>query len=868
MDQSLTPISSRLPPSSSSNHNHNHNHSNSNHRSISTSSLFDSSSSFQKINQNQLLHHSKNQPTSSFHSTFISSSSSSLLPSQYQSNSTYTHDPRNLRPSSDLRLSSGSSAPSNPTNTSSHSNLNSLSHINSQHSSSRALWPNTDMSISFSSRPGSPASFVSSLHDHDQHPSTSSSNLSIPTLKPSTSQVLLFPTRAGVKQRVSIHQPRGSLPTTSARARAPMVPVSMNSRHNFLSSSASQLQLSRSSSSFESGASSSSHPTVASTPTYGTQLTSSEDAGHLSSSALTSTSSQDLQISSNGDLERQRDGESISEHSSVLSSTLASHQTNEDQPTPSKTHPKSHLPVVDSSSSKSSQPPTIPILQLPLDQNNSKSLLDFEFDTMLPSTDLTDFLGKPIPKSSVPSSTMAVSSSDSQGDFSTSSDLDSSKRDTLKSFADIIKPDGLETSIKTSLDLSSLESYAHRPDHDFTTPQHAIDTNSFKIQSSTLSAPLLLDLDISGRGPSLGSAKLNSASLRDAEIDAYDFKLQTDKPLHASSGTMIFTSEASEDNDSYFPTSLSDHDEADDDFDNYDVAHSAPGSSSCDSHPRQPPRSDMKTSPYLQRSAPSCMNGTSSSVAPGCIGVGASGVLKRGMSKLKIPQSKIGYREEFKHTLSSSDISSVAGHTTNQPDKNGFIGPSPVSSMVSFNTINSRTSSKNSGNSRMARLISRVTGSNAHTQNSKPNSFPAPTTRDSDQNHADVPTIEIKTLKKKNSLSNILESFGSKDKSKPNSAFNTVNSNGPSIESSTQRPTIARKSTDLLLRPFTKSRTHTDPQPIAGDRDHNQTPTLPEKPATRPTLRAKRSFDMLKSKLTTGRKSMDELSVSIVSTLP
>ncbi|KAH9814873.1 hypothetical protein DFH28DRAFT_285138 [Melampsora americana] len=860
MDQ--TPISSRFQSTSQTNQNLNH-------RSISTSSIFDSSSSFQKLNQ--VHHHHPDHPsTINMNSTFISSSSStpspssssSLLPSHqhllFQSNSTYNHDPRNLRPSLDLRLNSVPSATSNLTPTSSNPNLNSLSHLKSQHPSSRGLWPNSDMSISFSSRPSSPASFVSSLHDHDQHTNTSSTNVSVPMLKPSTSQVLLFPTRAGVKQRVSIHQPIGSLPATSGRARAPMVPVSMNSRHSFLSSSGSQLQLSRSSNSFESSASGSSQPTVASAPTSGTNLTTAEEGGHLPSSGATSNFGKDIQTSSDRDPERLRDEQSIGEHSSVLSSTLASHQSAEDQSTPSDTHPKSHLPFKDLSSSKPLEPPSIPILQLSLDQSDAKSLLDFDFDTMLPSTNLTDFLGKPTPESSLHPSTIADSTSNSQGHSNSPREFESSKRDTLKSFADLIKTDE-ENSIKTSLHLSPPDSHAHRPDHVFPTPQHTIDINSIKTQSSNLSTPLLLDLDISGTGPSLGSAKLTSASLRDDGFDEYDLKLDT-KPHHERSDTMIYTSEASEDHDPYFPTSLSDHDD-EDDIVNYDDVQSIVESSSCDSHSRQPSRSEIKTSPYLQRSAPSRMNGTSYDVAPGCIGNAASGVLKRGMSKLKLPQTnKIGYRDDVKHTLSPSDLASVAGQTRDQPDKNGFISPSPVSSMVSFNTINSRTSSKNSGNSRMARLISRVTGSNAHTHNVKPQSFPAPTTLDSNQNRAHVPTIEIKTLKKKGSLSNILESFGSKDKAKPNSASNAINSNGSSVDHSTQRPTIARKSTDLLLRPFTKSRTHTDPQPIVADNADNQTPTLPEKPATRPTLRAKRSFDMLRSKLTSGRKSMDELS--------
>ncbi|KAG0142291.1 hypothetical protein CROQUDRAFT_97701 [Cronartium quercuum f. sp. fusiforme G11] len=797
----------------------------------------------------------------------------------------------------------------------------------------RHLRPSIDLnSAAVPSRPSSAASLTSSL-DHDPLFNTTSGQPSSSSLNrsSSSSQVIMFPTRGGVKQRVSILQPAAFNSTSSARARPPMIPVSINnSRLSIFSSTGSQP--------FSSSSESATHACPRPSITAHSNLSFSED-GHSNASASldfssepTLTSSTPPQSFSNRSLahslvsDRDFDGAGTDQSSMTSCTPRQSAPTPETECPRISTEPPFGTRFNGSSDSKPNLPIGIPTLQLSLDDSGTGSLLDFAFDSTLSSMapNLADFLGRPIPSSSSQASTDSIKDLSSgltttyaQADADLGSDSQSSKRDTVKSFADVLKTNvrGQPTSSNSVAQSSSLDGhtrtqsnvdfslpsntqhrrqyssqsehhssfldshqrsvYESQLDEQFSTPRKSssslaqisyTDATPIQQKSHPASSSLLLDLDISGRGPSLGGAQFTSASLKDVDWEGYELSSVKPTKLSSNEGPHLRLESGVRENneveDPYSPMSLSDQDDEDeDDRSTHEMA------SSTDSFPRPPPRSNPHTSPYLPRPPPQRPQGGDHGIHAGCVGGVSSNALKRGMSKLKMPHNKeIGYRDHSKRSLTHACSTLTSGLSAAPSDKSGFINPSPVSSILSLHTTASRSSSRASGSSRMARLISRVTGNGGVNSSGgaplKP-TLVKPPRSDSNLNHAHVPTLNIKSLKKQGSLSNLLGGLGHKDKSRPTDNSSSGHSHGsePAIVPTSQH--VPRKSMDLLMRPFSRNRHHTASNFLQTEKTDDQVQriiTLPSPDPPRPRLAAKRSFDLLRTKLGSGRKSMDELS--------
>lgn len=747
--------------------------------------------------------------------------------------------------------------------------------------------------------------FASPRISKDPPNSIPSSNI----LKPSASHVLMFPTRGGVKQRVSIHRPLSTSSSSSSAVRAPMVPVAINSRGSNLNLATAQLghaplvtesapytswdQRSSIASTSRPSFSEDGHSIHSSVSVRGpSQRSFTTSASHsdpfttshpLSHDATPISSEIPAGTFSNRSSIAQTVVSPIASRRSTLTEESLSGASpiglNNDSPN----RPFNDIPSKNTSEEQSDSTQSrgfeIPKLHLSIDGSASGSILDFNFDSTFSSAPpgIAPFLTQS--QSSVfispqfpPSSSAQASLSPGADEVDSPLDEDSSpsRRDTVKSFADVLKSSSghsgsLYKSPSGDLNPGTQSSPAQSDDG----PSPVFNTNAFPnvnatSKSSSVSVPLLLDLDISGRGPSLGCARLTPDHMDDDEADGY-YPTPT-KPNHRShqlSDNLLALTPRHDGETTDEPSSPASASDGDGDSDYHSFRNRGKANLSA-----QP---SINTSPYLRRPAPNSF--PAQSIEAGCVGLSASGALKKRLNKLKLPSNKeISNPSESKHSLSSTDTHSISGHShghscedQSQHDSDGHIEPSPMSSILSIQSTGSRISHKSS--SRIARLFSRVTGG-VNTSSTvlasttpRPNLNSRPSQSNSISSHAEGHTSGLRTMKRKGSLSNLLDTLaGGKDKPRPSTPAASA------VESAAQPSFTARKSIDLLMRPFSRVRSHTDAQPDLLDNIDQTKPTKSEngpstQPALPPRLKAKRSFDMLKNKFASGRKSMDDLSV-------
>lgn len=437
---------------------------------------------------------------------------------------------------------------------------------------------------------------------------------------------------------------------------------------------------------------------------------------------------------------------------------------------------------------------------------------------------------------------------------------------------------------------------------------------------SNIQTPLLLKLDIDGRGPSLGDDSKSTTSTQEDD-DPFPTKQNTvhlDHPQQPATvppvARQIITTEEDD------PYSSSNDDEDDD---SRSVQYAG---SSCDGDHQQvtlPPQFIAQpipsTSPYMKTQISTASNRKNiqppRSFESTINNANSNNIYTNNKHGLASKKSFNFFKLSSNSPASSSSIHQP--NDSNYPIYQGgvhssqssfkpvdLVDPSPVSSLTSFNTTGSKASSKASSSSRMARLLSRVTGggggggggggssstginSNKNSTNSVGNgnsnsSLPRPQMPKSSfsqpRSTPALPTTkqpsENKPPRRKGSISNFLDTISiSRDRGKPSNPH-------PSQTAAEPTPNMApRKSFDMLMRPFLGSKHKAQPSdlnpslgilnsdgssPPGHQAPQANLPCLPPPPTptppSRPLLKAKRSYDMLRSKLGNGRKNMDDFS--------
>ncbi|KAI7945932.1 hypothetical protein MJO29_012320 [Puccinia striiformis f. sp. tritici] len=462
-----------------------------------------------------------------------------------------------------------------------------------------------------------------------------------------------------------------------------------------------------------------------------------------------------------------------------------------------------------------------------------------------------------------------------------------------------------------------------------------------KPKSNPKTKSYLLDLDISGSGPSLKPTSSRGGTHEDEESEEEEDSEDDHQPrgniieqpsIRTSSRQIIMaTSEeggAGEEEEDPYSSSNDD----DDEDDAISIQYTG---SSCDDHgppnrlaaPHAPhqesiseqllPSPTESPGPYMNRqlsaslsaaaAAPSSANNQKQSGMSHGLSTKKSFSFFKQLSSHSRASSSTNSHSENQQQQQAGMIYNIRGGSTSsfKPDHSS-IDPSPVSSLTSFNTTGSKasTSSKASSSSRMARLLSRVTGGGSSSNSSSSaNNISTiaqtgqantgrpqlPKSASAQQVHSPGTVIgclstkdnqTAKPMRRKGSISNFLDTISiSRDKSsnKPLQTQPVVQQQqqqGEGGRDSFSQPSIApRKSFDMLMRPFLGSRNNNqasnDPVPSSTTTTTNTTTTLPSLPAPnpatnnptrRPMLKAKRSYDMLKGKLGSSRKSMDDLS--------
>ncbi|CAH7675556.1 hypothetical protein PPACK8108_LOCUS10574 [Phakopsora pachyrhizi] len=424
--------------------------------------------------------------------------------------------------------------------------------------------------------------------------------------------------------------------------------------------------------------------------------------------------------------------------------------------------------------------------------------------------------------------------------------------------------------LPSSLPNSSSPSSASPPSESSSPPtscdRHAAPklASKTKVNQVKDSSPFLLDLDISGRGPSLAYGKISTSNpSEDEDGDEFYANPTMVKPNNsARQQTLLPSSKApsrrdsAHDEDPYLSSSPTDEG-SDDEEDAHSVQYD--GSSSDHHHTYQsvspspslsvnPSSAQSINGPYLSRSQ---RRAPSPAYSTGGLSMSSttSGAIKKSINIFK----------PFQKTTTTQDSRNFRN---NQHD----IYPSPVSSSTSFNTSESKNSKSSlyKGSNRIVRLISRVTG---QTQQPQPGIDP-PRGAASSTNPSTKQTPRPQHIKRKASLSNLLDSI--------TDTLTISNAKSSKVASPTdpvalrEKSSMRKKSLELLMikKPQRPNFHDSKPQQQGdlGSKEPNKPTSLETSDAEnkkQPMLRGRRSFDMLRSKFRTGgRKSMDDLSVS------
>ncbi|KAA1137603.1 hypothetical protein PGTUg99_008638 [Puccinia graminis f. sp. tritici] len=792
-------------------------------------------------------------------------------------------------------------------------------------------------------------------------------------------QPIMFPTKNGVRQRVSVHQPNhhhhqtepmnnrihstssiSSSSSSTPRPRPPMKPVSINSSSSSLlprpSSTATatatnttatnpthQQNNTSSNNNNTSNNNTANQRPKPSTPTitsYSNSLGLSTNSSSYHSTHESTISSPNRQPSPSIKLfpSTQEPDRSLSNRSSSAHSEPNNNNNDNNNPnnlngllnfdfgSPFNSHSQDlMINPLDQSQSSFSHPsaPTSPDDQPLFDlrlgsslitnssyNNNSLShypqtLQDSRRDTLRSLSDLintsssshTDFLNSISKEPSSSTSPTSSSSHHSHNNNSTHNILSKS----INSFSSSSSPNShpitpnRSTSNSSSSDQfrQSLSSTSSPPPSSKPDP---VSEPTPKPKSSSLSTtPFLLDLDISGRGPSLGDSKPVATREEEEEDDDDDDhhhhhhrestrgKQLTSLDQQQPGARQIITAEEDD------PYSSSN----DDDEDAQSIQYTG---SSCDDH-SNPPQEALSArlgsnGPYMNRqisdSAASVTNNNYRGNPSTEQGYGHPLANKKSFHFFKLSHSRASSNQpDSEHPMIYNNHGGTQ-HSSQSSFKHDYVEPSPVSSLTSFNTTGSKSSTKTSSSSRMARLLSRVTGGSSSSLGGGPVKPRPQLPKSSSAQHVHsapaLPTptpATAKPMRRKGSISNFLDTITiSRDKAKPPSSYlqqstNTTQSEQQQQQQPQSQPTIVpRKSFDMLMRPFLSNKPKSQPSPSSPTPLKTSLSCLPSLPtsstshppnastatSSRPLLKAKRSYDMLKGKLGNGRKSMDDLS--------
>lgn len=723
---------------------------------------------------------------------------------------------------------------------------------------------------------------------------------------------LLFPTRAGVKTRASVQRA-----AASTAPRAPMVPVHMNGpgesgARSTIKQRTAAADPSRSGPTLPLKIAKRPAPTPDVTPKLPPPAARSADPSSSSSPLLDGPSSSpafgtlpntswQYGASSSESTSRHRKGPSnaTAAMSAASSSSPSLHSTDafgsdtasdHSSATSPLTHSSSGLhqpgPIASSSSrgladdwasqtARQREPKTGPRPQSPASRHSSLSSdsrpflssglptpqpdagsLDFDFGLFsadTPSLDLASTLGAALSASPPHSATVRkpdafVSSTASPrhrlpGDGDASSEADGysqhSRRDTVTSFSDLLKRSTNRASKRMTLraghspalstgafSTSGSEGSRSRTESEASTTSSRAAAPTPQLHSREPSAgrlsrkpvPLLLDLEISGAGPSMASPigrGSSDGSHADDDEDEAETPVAPRRPLPPSR-SLTPSSLRSEGSARQLRPSNGLH-----------SRQLSDASSFLSSNKDLPP---TPTSAYSMDSLASSTHSTQPHF------------LKRSLSRFKSsrpspsPSPSMPYAHSY--MASSSNLSASAGS--------------------SFTSLNSSVSSKASNVSRIKKFMNKVKG--AGSANGQVSTVgPEPPLRHPPETSRNRTTPRSR---RKPSLSNLLGVIAPDDRRSPSGSSDIASRAGGGEPAPT-----GRRSFDMLRPTFGKRKTD-DALVIASEESastrakagQGSAPT----PADAPTLMGRRSFDVLRSKLATGRKSMDELSVSFI----
>ncbi|POW01222.1 hypothetical protein PSTT_12622 [Puccinia striiformis] len=411
-----------------------------------------------------------------------------------------------------------------------------------------------------------------------------------------------------------------------------------------------------------------------------------------------------------------------------------------------------------------------------------------------------------------------------------------------------------------------------------------------KPKSNPKTKSYLLDLDISGSGPSLKPTSSRGGTHEDEESEEEEDSEDDHQPrgniieqpsIRTSSRQIIMaTSEeggAGEEEEDPYSSSNDD----DDEDDAISIQYTG---SSCDDH-GPPNRLAAPHAPHQESISEQLLPSPTESPGPymnrqlsASLSAAAAAPSSANNQKQRDDSSTNSHSENQQQQQAGMIYNIRGGSTSSFKPDHSSIDPSPVSSLTSFNTTGSKasTSSKASSSSRMARLLSRVTGGGS-SSNSSSSANNISTIAQTGQANTGRPQLP-KSASAQQYLKFLRYDLDLRDKSS-NKPLQThlLSNNNNNREKEDEIVSVN------LLSPHVKVLTCL----CVHSWDHEITIKLQmiqsllrlllllillllfrayplyswnNNPTRRPMLKAKRSYDMLKGKLGSSRKSMDDLS--------